>query len=212
MSVVLGTECPHCRHRVGAEFQAEWVTPIEKRNFWTVTFKCTKCQRGIFATLNPLRGYTRPSEGNGDVAQTPAFQVVEIYPRIPEPDIPPYLPKNIEIFYKEARDNEIHENWNSCGTMCRKVVDVATKHLGAKPDSKITARFRELESAKKITPDLATWGQAIWKDGNDASHDSDPFTEPEARQIRAFTELFLMYVYTLPGMLNERKTRISPTP
>ena len=179
---------------------------------WLVAFKCVRCQLGIFAVANPL-AHAAPSNGYGDLALTPAFQIKEIYPKVPQPDVPEFLPENIERFYSEALDNEIRENWNSCGSMCRKVVDVATKNLGANPDSKMRVRFQELESAKKITPDLAIWGQAIWKDGNDASHDSDPFSEEEAHQIRAFTELFLIYVYSLPGMLNERKAKtVQPSP
>lgn len=168
-----------------------------------------RCQFGIFAIANPLRDI-RPSQGSGDLALTPAFQVLDTYPKITEPNVPRFLPTNIEIFYQEALDNEVRENWNSCGSMCRKVLDVATKDLGADPKDRMSTRLAKLDELRKITPDLKEWGQIIWKDGSDASHDSDPYTEPEAKRIRAFTELFLMYVYTLPGMLTERKTKTAP--
>ncbi|MHB1933648.1 MAG: DUF4145 domain-containing protein [Leptospirillum sp.] len=206
MSVVLGTECPHCRHWVAAEYVAEWNTQLDGQVMWTVAFKCVRCQFGIFAVAKPYHGSLRPSQGSGDIGVTPAFRVFETYPKIFEPTVPQFLPDNIGLFYREALDNEVRENWNSCGSMCRKVLDVATKDLGADPKDRMFIRLDKLVELGKVTPDLKKWGQAIWKDGNDASHDSDPFTEKEAHQIRSFTELFLMYVYTLPKMLDERKT------
>lgn len=63
-----------------------------------------------------------------------------------------------------------------------------------------------------LSPALVEWADAIWEDGNDASHDSDPFSKEEAERILSFNEIYLRYVYTLPGMLAERKAETSNTP
>ena len=53
----------------------------------------------------------------------------------------------------------------------------------------------------KLTPELAEWAHQIRDLGNDAAHEEDPFSEREAREIAAFTDLLLQYVFTLPGTL-----------
>jgi hypothetical protein len=56
---------------------------------------------------------------------------------------------------------------------------------------------------------MREWAHQIRELGNDAAHDEDPFTEHEAQTLQAFTELFLTYSFTLPGMIAARK---SPAP
>lgn len=213
MAVVLGIECPHCRRDVAAEFVAEWVTPFDEKNMWTVAFKCVRCHFGIFVTANPLV-HSAPSQGSGDLALTRAFQIMETYPKIPDSEIPKYLPIDgiIGNLYRQALDSEVRGNWDACGAMCRKVVDVSTVNLGASRSKKLEQRIDDLEANRTLTPALAAWAHAVRLDGNDASHDPDPFTEDEAHQIRSFTEIFLRYVYELPGMLSESKAQNSSQP
>lgn len=58
-----------------------------------------------------------------------------------------------------------------------------------------------------LTPDLQEWAHQVRLGGNDAAHDEEPFTKEEAEELLDFTELYLTYVYTLPGRLAERKAR-----
>jgi hypothetical protein len=41
--------------------------------------------------------------------------------------------------------------------------------------------------------------------GNDAAHDEDPYTNEEASELLSFVELYLTYVYSLPGRLKARR-------
>lgn len=211
MAVVLGIECPHCRKEVAAEFVAEWVTPFDEINMWTVTFKCVCCQFGIFTIANPLGG-VRPSQGSGDLAISSAFAIIGTYPMIADLEIPKHVPDKIGNLYRQALDCEVRGNWDACGAMCRKVVDVATVNLGALRSKKLVDRIDDLEVIRTLTPALKEWAHVIRLDGNDATHDPDPFEQDEAHQIRSFTEIFLRYVYELPGMLSERKTKNSSHP
>jgi hypothetical protein len=40
--------------------------------------------------------------------------------------------------------------------------------------------------------------------GNESAHE-EPETEPDARAIYNFTNMFLRYAYSMPGMMEERK-------
>jgi len=87
--------------------------------------------------------------------------------------------------------------------MFRKVIDVATKELGA-TKGKLQPRIDELAAKHAITPAMQEWAHAIRLDGNEAAHEEEPFDKETCEALKSFTELFLMYAFTLPGMLKER--------
>jgi len=60
-------------------------------------------------------------------------------------------------------------------------------------------RLKWLHDNHRITPDIRSWGDNVRIDGNDALHDADDFTEEDAKPLRLFTEMFLRYVFELPG-------------
>jgi hypothetical protein len=66
-------------------------------------------------------------------------------------------------------------------------------------------RIEKLSVAVGVTPAMKEWAHEIRELGNDAAHEEEPFTEIEATTLQAFTELFLTYTFTLPGMLAARK-------
>jgi len=94
--------------------------------------------------------------------------------------------------------------------MSRKVVDVSTQQLlgeKSKDYRDIRGRIDALAADNKLTPDLKDWAHQVRLGGNDAAHDLDPFTPEEADELLNFAELYLTYVYTLPGRLKERRER-----
>jgi Domain of unknown function (DUF4145) len=76
--------------------------------------------------------------------------------------------------------------------------DVAGQHRNLGP------RIDALAKAGRLTNDLQKWAHHVRLEGNDAAHDEDPFTGPEAEELLDFTELFLTYVYSLPGRLKDK--------
>ena len=90
--------------------------------------------------------------------------------------------------------------------MFRKALDVATKVL--EPDPEIGKLFHRIEALARdgrITSDMKDWAHEIRDVGNDAVHEAEPFSEKDTKDLQRFTELFLMYAFTLPGMLAERR-------
>jgi hypothetical protein len=51
----------------------------------------------------------------------------------------------------------------------------------------------------RITADIRQWADHVRIVGNEALHDPDDFTESDAKSLRYFTEMFLRYVFELPG-------------
>ena len=66
----------------------------------------------------------------------------------------------------------------------------------------LNARIQQAAAQHGLTPDLADWANRIRLDGNAAVHD-DEFSKEDAESLHAFTELVFMYLFTLPGMLEE---------
>ena len=93
--------------------------------------------------------------------------------------------------------------------MSRKVLEASVKVLN--PDSKgvLYKRIEKLYELGKITDDLKKWAHIIRDDGNEATHEDEPTTVGFATELFAFSELFLMYTFTMPGMVEERRTVIS---
>lgn len=52
---------------------------------------------------------------------------------------------------------------------------------------------------------MKNWAHIIRIDSNGAVHSDEEFTQEEAEEILNFTELFLLYAFTLPAMVESRK-------
>lgn len=214
----LSAKCPFClTEKVGFTSIGEYQHPSNPGTVptYTVFFVCGMCYKGVSVIANVapnqmVQGQS-PYAFLGNLRTFSRFNVSELLPPVPQPKVPDHLLPPIATFYLQAVDNEDRKNWDGCGAMCRKVLDVATKDLGCDKSEGIKTRLKNLHSKGILTQALVDWADAIWVDGCDASHDSDPFKEEEARRLRSFTELFLMYVYSLPGMLKERQSKPSPT-
>nr|WP_275348127.1 DUF4145 domain-containing protein [Xenorhabdus bovienii] len=58
-----------------------------------------------------------------------------------------------------------------------------------------------------LTSDMAEWAHIIRLDGNESVHTDEEFTEQKAKSILDFAEMFLMYAFTLPGMVKARRAQ-----
>lgn len=94
----------------------------------------------------------------------------------------------------------------------RKCLDSALRALGSTGKESLKKRIDALPPDVGVTDAMKKWAHAIREDGNDAAHEDEPFEEGEARMLQSFTELFLTYTFSLPGMLEQRKAATNPTP
>jgi hypothetical protein len=132
------------------------------------------------------------------------YVITGIHPARIASAAPAHSPANVASFFVQAKEALNRRHFDAAGAMCRKAVDVATKQIDPTLKGVLQVRIDKLEAAHKITPALKDWAHAIRLDGNEAAHDERPFAEDDAKQLVSFTEIFLMYTYTLPGMLVER--------
>ena len=95
--------------------------------------------------------------------------------------------------------------------MFRKTLEIALKQRFSDEARDLYQRIELAKKQGKLTPDLAEWAHQIRIDGKDAVHD-ETFSEERAHDLRAFTELILLYLFTLPKMLEDAQARRKPKP
>ena len=95
--------------------------------------------------------------------------------------------------------------------MYRSALDIATKGMEDAPKGlTFFNRLGWLHDNHRITPDIKAWADHVRIEGNESLHDPDEFTEADAKPLRFFTEMFLRYVFELPGEV--RAFREEPVP
>jgi hypothetical protein len=203
-------ECTRCGgEKIGFQIVQECEVPGREGEWYTLSL-CGSCEAGLMVLF--LRGaahaqHYSPMHCPGDPTAYGYF-LVERHPEPKPSKAPDHVPDGIAAYFIEASDNLKRAAYTSSGMMSRKVIDVSTKRqLGS--DS---GRYRDnrnridaLANNGSITRDLQDWAHHIRVGGNDAAHEDDPFTKDEAADLLSFTELYLTYVYSLPGRLRARR-------
>lgn len=203
MSFINAT-CPHC-HTENVSFKSV----CEYRNtnepdIYTVFFVCGHCERGLVADIIAYTSPTPHQYGAG-LENYGNHKIISIYPMPISPEAPQYIPDNIKNFFLQALLSLRHGNFDSSAMTSRKVLEIATKFINPDFKGKLFDRIEELEKNGRITSSIKNWAHSIRLDGNEAAHDEKPTTQESAKELLDFVEMFLIYCFTLPGMLKARK-------
>ena len=188
--------CPHCGTKYVALTVEHTIEYMEAdQTFLDMLARCGYCGRGVLVMYrgSPDRfEFDRP-----DTILAPSF---------PDTGAPTYTPENVAQFFRQAMENMIR-NYDAAGAMFRKTLDTALKTKF--PDSMDNLNNRIETAAEKgmLTRDMADWSHRIRRLGNDAAHESEPFSKNDAEDLKQFTILLLYYLFTLPGMLEKAQKR-----
>ena len=163
---------------------------------------CGHCRRGSVATFyadnDPLRDLRFAT-------------LTKLLPERPSVAAPRHTPANVAHFYKQGKRNLL-DSFDAAGAMFRKTLDTGLKEKFPNLKGRLAARIKAAGKQGLLTQELADWANKIRLDGNDAAHDQDPFTKEEAETLATFTELILLYLFTLPGMLLQAQGREEDAP
>ena len=206
-------DCPHCGTKQ-ASFQilSEFHSPLSKGRIYAFVIcginTCQKAATAVFQVHLTTHGYSGSSnELVSGFSQYPSkFLFVDFYPKPETPEIPEHLPENVNTYYLEAVNN-VKSSPNAAGMMFRKTLDTGLKKIDPGAKGNLLDRIKSAAETGKITQDMADWADRIRLDGNDAAHEEDPFTPQQAEELHLFTRLVMMYLFSLPGMLEEWKTK-----
>ncbi|QEZ93108.1 DUF4145 domain-containing protein [Proteus sp. CD3] len=205
--------CPHC-HRDNAVLQAFSESKRQSSNIYDIAFKCRSCGKSGIAVVKARPNTSGPFDSvnfsdldlvlpNKDLW----FTIIETYPSIKVSSAPDNTPERAAKFFIESKDDFQRGRYETSVMNCRKVIDISTRVLMGEDakDEKLSQRISMLFAKGKITEDMKDWAHIVRIDSNGAVHSDEEFTKEEAEQILGFTEVFLMYSFTLPEMIKKRQ-------
>ncbi|MBF7955512.1 DUF4145 domain-containing protein [Rahnella victoriana] len=137
----------------------------------------------------------------------PLFVNLGVYPEAKAHAAPDNSPNRAAKFFIEAKENAQRENNETAVMLCRKVIDIATKQILGEDSKKeqLSQRITMLHSKGLITNQMKDWAHIVRMDSNVAVHSDEEFTREEAEGMLGFTEVFLIYSFTLPAMVEAKK-------
>ena len=198
----LTRDCPHCHVKsVSFTSYAQSLKPNTK--ILVTAFYCNNCYGGYIAEIEAISN-PMPHEVKGNIATTNHCIIRKEYPLALATKSPKYLPENIDKFFLQAANSLKSGNLDASSMMSRKVLEVAVKTLNPEGSGTLYKRIEQLATSGKITEELKDWAHIIRDDGNEAAHEEDPVTPEFTNEILSFTEMFLMYTFTMPGMVASR--------
>lgn len=199
-------DCPYCSTEKVAFRGTHYMQCDTAGEDHILLLQCGCCQNGIVARFHGQEFVYWMQAGG--LVRPPTL--VDISPKAKPIDAPDYLPDNIRHFFLQGADSLRRKGYDAAGTMFRKSLDVALKHLHPEGKGTLHKRIDALPQELGITPAMKQWAHEIRDLGNDAAHEEEPLAESEAKALHAFAEMFLTYAFTLPGMLKERKEAEPP--
>ncbi len=182
-------DCPHCFTKQVA-FSFVYRQKVNEDKLHDI-YACGYCNGAVI--LEKIKD----NHGNVEVKQSfPEGSVIEI---------PRYMPKNIEKFFIQGI-KALPESPDAAGAMFRKTLEIALNDVVPKElqDKSIYDKINDAVRHNHISDELGEWANIIRIDGNEATHDENPFDLDQAEMLRQFTELFLSQIYTLPTLVRKR--------
>jgi hypothetical protein len=201
-------ECPHCGSEK-IQFTVWAISPSRLARHgdgcWNVHTSCNGCTGPLALVVKSYRG--QPWGERERVVITDGAEDVVVLARFPcpAPDTAPAdVPDRIAAAYLEALDDLKRKRWETCAMLCGKALDLATQRL--QPDGgSFWVRINALRDEGAITPAMADWAHLVRVQRNESVHTEDVTTEGQARELMGFTEMFLLYAFTLPAMVRQRR-------
>ena len=126
-----------------------------------------------------------------------------------------HVPQRIADLFREANECRQMTWYEAAGAMYRKTLDVATKHIyshdprlsSKEPAQALRVRIKSLGEMQILEPDIVELADVAALDGNDATHDVDPYTAEEAEALEDLTQDLLDRLFVRPARLAAVKAK-----
>lgn len=185
-------------------------------NRWELAAACADC-RQLSVWGWGSNNNQRPSAYDGNVGATGHSWLNDEPARIATTaiDLSDHIPERIADLFREANECRQMTWYEAAGAMYRKTVDVATKHIYStdprlaekKPADALRVRIKSLGEMKILEPDIVELADVAALDGNDATHDVDPYTADEAEALEDLTMDLLDRLFVRPARLAAVKAK-----
>ncbi|MEJ0025896.1 MAG: DUF4145 domain-containing protein [Rhizomicrobium sp.] len=187
------------------------VASNDTNGFKVVHLTCPRCGLPSGAALLPGIGNWNDLLKSGRDVTDARWTVSRFWPETPAPNVPEYLPPDVERVYLQAERNfPVEGNEEASGIMYRKALDVSLKKIDPALAGMLGQKIKKLAASGKLTKEIAEWSDSIRDIGNDAAHEEAPISRDELEDLRNFSEMVLRYLFSLPGAVMLRRGEIVP--
>lgn len=114
------------------------------------------------------------------------------------------VPADVNDLYNEARRCMTVSAFTSAGLACRKILMNLAVGKGADEGKPFVEYVDYLAKKGYVPPEGRGWVDHIRKKANEATHEINPMSEADAKDLITFSEMLLKFVYEFPS-------RIPPT-
>lgn len=209
--LTLDISCPHCL-RDNAVLTAFGQVSKSKTDY-CISFLCRSCGNPVSTNVhsvyeeNPME-YTRV-HSDASLTDHDRFILFDHFPKAISHAAPQDCPERAAKFFVEAKDNLQRGNYETSVMLCRKVIDIATREILGEESKKeqLSQRISMLHGKGKITEQMKDWAHIVRIDSSGAVHSDEEFTKIEAEEMIGFTEVFLIYSFTLPEMVKAKQNK-----
>jgi hypothetical protein len=205
--------CPHCL-KENAVLSAFSEHKRSSLPVYDVSFYCRSCEQAGIAVVGSGSSYGpyQKSRLNNEINIVIPdggleFSLLTVHPK-PEAHVAPdNSPQKAAESFVEAKDNIQRGRYETAVMLCRKVMDIATRRLlgDESKNETLVKRISMLHGKALITDQMKDWAHIVRIDSNGAVHSDEEFTKAEAEEMIGFTEVFLIYSFTLPEMVKAKQ-------
>lgn len=190
--------CPYC----GQHDVAFYLVSAYNHNHQGCGFlRCGHCGNPVVAIFTSHISEERKAE---------FAQILRYYPEPQSEDAPPFTPPKIASDFEEAKFNLIHGKYKAACIMAGSAIETACVQFGETGRNGLADKINKLQAKGVITQSLADWAREIRAIRVNAAHEAEreaEITREDAEQAVYFAEMLFRYLYTLPGMIEERRKK-----
>lgn len=111
------------------------------------------------------------------------------------------VPEGLNLLYEEARKCTSQSCFTAAVLLCRKMLMNIAVEQGAKEGLRFIEYVNYLSEQGYTPPNGKHWVDHIRKKGNEATHEIAIMKEADAKELLAFTEMLLRFIYEFPSMV-----------
>lgn len=202
---VFSMTCPHCNRQNMTFTVATGIghpqQPDSNRQTLEVFACCNGCGRGVLTTASVQKGTHNTLTNPGDLMKMHGVLVGSWLPTAKVADIPDFLPEPVAAAFREAEELRLAGFRGPSGNAYRRALEAALKVVDETLKGSLYSRIESLANNGRLTTNMKEFAHRIRSLGNEASHETPLTPNEDIDNMAIFTRLFLMYEFTLPGML-----------
>lgn len=198
----MSLDCPHCGTAKAMLRTVHVDHNARAGGTAMVMYRCHICDGGILIDFMKPNGSANTNFAQSLEAQ--GWKVLSVVPKPVAVVAPAGTPDAAARYYVQGASALARGDFDAAGMMFRKTLEAAVAVLAPDGRGTLHQKIEALSGDAKLTPSMLAWAHHMRRLGNEASHELEPFSGPDAAELHRFAEVFLTYAFSLPSMIKAR--------